>query len=55
MAKHTEHKTRDGSRLLVGHMDNTTVAHEIDETTTPPRIARETRSAPGNAVRDENL
>ncbi len=51
MSKHSEHKGRDGGRLLVGHGEFATVVHEVDEKTTPPRISRETVSAPGKDVK----
>lgn len=54
MAKHSEHKSRTGSDLLVGHGDNATVVHELS-TGTPQRIERETVSPTNGAVRDREV
>lgn len=54
MAKHTEHQSRTGNTLLVGHGDNATVVHELSNGT-PERITRETVSPADGAVREQEL
>ncbi len=54
MAKHSEHTSRDGSTLLVGHGDNATVVHELSNGA-PQRIERETVSPSNGTVRDREV
>jgi hypothetical protein len=54
MAKHSEHTSRDGNPLLVGHGENVTVVHEVDRKTVPPRISRETTSS-AKGVQDREV
>lgn len=54
MAKYSEHKSRTGSDLLVGHGDNATVVHELSNDT-PQRIEHESISPTNGAVLDREV
>jgi hypothetical protein len=52
MAKHSEHQSRTGKTLLVGHGEHATVVHELGDK--PERIVRETISS-AKGVRDREV